>query len=336
MEDTIIRVLDGPTSELAQALDDQADLIEDKMEEQIDIIVGPDKTREEVIADGGMIGMVDAALQSFSEDATEAVEQLQAGADQAVAAGKELEATAKKYSWSASVSPFSVLSGEFATVTLTGQPSKGPLLTIRNIDGEVIIQEWVMAELTPGVYKYEFNADTRFPVGRAYFYSIYELTTGGIIEGSGMVEEMSLSTVAGMVASETGTRSVAQSALDAIEDVKAAIISEDSVSIIESLQGLQESIEDIPAELAALDDEGPSGLSDELNGISEQLEFLAEEFGIKDIEQIIEEQLADSPTLKAVRKKTDGISQIVDILLEILNQRLGGLDTPIVSMYLTD
>lgn len=49
----------------------------------------------------------------------------------------------------------------------------------------MIIKDWVMTEVSPGLYVYEFTADERFQVGKAYTYVITEQTTGGFSEWFG-------------------------------------------------------------------------------------------------------------------------------------------------------
>jgi hypothetical protein len=49
---------------------------------------------------------------------------------------------------------------------------------------------------------------------------------------------------------------------------------------------------------------------------------------------MLEEKLGGGATIKDMRKKTESISSIVDLLLQIIEGKLGGVDTPIVSTSL--
>ena len=326
VQDTVNAVLDKPISEvnaeIQQTLQDQTDLIDQKMEEQKTII--ETKTDE-------MVSAVDETLTSFEERTTEAIEQLQAGAEQAVAAGEELEATAKKYSWKATVSPNPALSGEAITLQVQGPSGLYPMVNIYSWDNQSIVKDWVMTETTPGLYIFEFNADTRFTPGKAYTYTVSEQTTGGLVTGSGSVEEMSITTIAGLASAAPEAERAAKKTLDLVKALEATIGSEDGVSIAITLKNLQESVEELPSIIA---NQGASPIvTSTLNEITDKLTELAAGQGY-DISEILEEKLSESPTIKAIRKKTDTIEGVLRILQALFEAKFGGMDAPIVSTVL--
>jgi hypothetical protein len=311
-------------------LDEQATKIDTKMEEQKELIVG-DKSVEEVKAAGGMIGMVEETLQSFEDRSTTVINTLQSGAQQAVEAGEELESIAKKYSWNAVVSPNPALTGEMITLQLQGQPELFPILNIYSWDNQSIIKDWVLAEVSPGLYQFEFQADSRFQVGKAYTYVITEQTTGGLVTGSGMVEEMSITTIAGLAAAAPEAERTAKKTLDLVKALEATIGSEDGISIALTLQNLQESVEELPEIMAR---EGPSAIiTSALNEISDKLNEIVSEEGY-DLEELFEEKLSESPTIKEIRKRTTTIEGVLNILRALFEAKFGGMDTPIVSAIL--
>ncbi|RKY33385.1 MAG: hypothetical protein DRP69_06395, partial [Candidatus Duberdicusella sinuisediminis] len=400
VQDTVNAVLDKPISEvnteLQQTLQQQTDTI-------TEIMVGEEKTPEEVIAEGGMVGMIEQSLQEFEQTTQEAISDLQLGAEQAVAAGKELYKTAKKFSWSATVAPdpakvnstvtitvqgpleyddpetpeedpqptqpilnlyswdnkplivnqpliktaegvftysfvvdkkFTagqaytyvvtesltgglvsgsgmvelsgwkatlapdpVLAGDTVTLTVQGLPDLEPKVSIYRWDDEVILQDEVMEESTtnPGVYTFKFTADERFPVGKAYTYLVTEERSSARIMGSGMVEEMSITTVAGLAASAPEAERAAKDALEAIKAVELALGADDGTSIALTLKNLQESVEKLPEIIAR---EGPSAkVIKAINDMSEKLNELASKEGF-DFSELLEEKLAESPTVR--------------------------------------
>lgn len=53
-----------------------------------------------------------------------------------------------------------------------------------------------------------------------------------------------------------------------------------------------------------------------------------------DLSGLLDEKLGDSSTMKEMRNKTDTIQTVVDLLLQIIEGKLGGMDEPIVSTSL--
>jgi len=110
------------------------------------------------------------------------------------------------------------------------------------------------------------------------------------------------------------------------------LISKDNVNIALTLQNLKSSVDALPAVLSK---EGPNTqLFNAVNDISDKLKSLIGGEGV-DLGGLLDEKLGGSSTIKDMRKKTESISAIVDLLLQIMEAKLGGIDTPIVSTSLT-
>jgi len=170
-------------------------------------------------------------------------------------------------SWGATVAPDPALAGDTITCRFREQPSKLPLVSIYTWDNKAIYSNQVMIETRPGFYVFSFVADTRFDVGKAYTYLVTESTTGGLVSGSGMVESMGITTVAGLAASAPEAERAAKKALDSIKSVEAVLISKDNVNIALTLQNLKSSVDALPAVLSK---EGPNTqLFNAVNDISE-------------------------------------------------------------------
>jgi hypothetical protein len=288
-----------------------------------------------------MSNTMNKTLSDFENRTYAAIDDLQSGANatqeaaaNASAAAAELEATAKKYSWSASVAPNPALLGDNITITCQGQPDLLPILNIYTWDNVNVIMDQFMTETTAGVYTYTFQAaSTVFTPGKPYTYVITEsVVTYGMVTGSGVIESMSITTVAGLASAAPGAERAAKKALEAIKAVEAVLVSGDNINIALTLKNLKDSVEALP-EILSKEGAGTGTISEAVNEIAEKLKALGLEEGY-DFSELIEKALGDSPAIKEVRSKTEAISGIVELLLKIFEAKFGGLDTPIVATTL--
>jgi hypothetical protein len=306
----------------------QTEVISGKMNQTVEVIQNASST---------MINMTNATLASFENRTTVAIASLSSAANQtlnasqrATAAADFLAATAKKYSWRASVSPDPALTGDDITLSAQGLNSTQPLATIYSWDNKEIVVEQPITEVNPGLYQYTFTADGRFTPGKSYTYMVKEqVVTGGLVAGSGMVESMSITTIAGLASAAPEAERAAKKALDAIKAVEAVLISGgDNINIALTLKNLRDSVQALPEVLAK---EGPTPqLAKSINEIADKLKVLLGEEGY-DFKDLLEKALGESPAIKEVRKKTDAINFVVDLLLQIFEAKFGGIDSPIVS-----
>jgi hypothetical protein len=317
-------------SQMISELKNQTALIDNKTNLTVEIIEG---------TAANMTGMINTTLQSFQNTTNTSLTLLASGAQKAVEAGENataaaeyLQATAKKYSWSASVAPNPALTGDSITLTVQGYNNTLPMVDLYSWDNKHLVDGEFAIESTPGLYSYEFTADSRFTPGKAYTYVVSEpVFTGGLVSGSGMVESMSMTTIAGLASAAPEAERAAKKALDAIKAVEAVLVSEDNINIALTLKNLKDSVDLLPEALAK---EGPSSrVSEAVNEIADRLKSLGIEEGF-DFTELLEKALGESPTMKEVRTKTDAISAIVQLLLQIFEAKFGGVDTPIVSTSL--
>ena len=311
-------------------MDSQTQLITTKMNEQVAII--ENKTTE-------MQTSVNKTLSSFESRTYKAIDDLQVGANQTINASLQalnatdkLEATAKKYSWAVSVSPNPVLVGDTITLTCQGEPALLPLLTIYSWDNKYIMRDQFLTEKSRGLYETNFKADSRFAPGKAYTYVVTEQKTGGLVAGSGVVESMSITTIAGLAAAAPEAERAAKKALDAIKAVEAMMTSGgEGTNIALALKNLKSSVDSLPDVIAK---EGPAAkINKTVEDISSRIKALFGEQGY-DISAIFEEILSESPTINEIKIKTGEIISASDIMLEIMERKLGGREEPFVSVSL--
>jgi hypothetical protein len=330
---TIAEKIDVPLStmeyNLTVKMANQTEIISDKMNETKDVI-------EQAAAN--MTQQVNDTLANFTQQTYLAVEQLQTSANQtlnasviATTAALDLRNASRKYSWSAQVSPDPALSGEIVTLSCQGDPEGIPVLNIYSWDNVGLETNIYMTQITAGLYQYDFEVDSRFTPGKAYTYVIGDVVTGGLVTGSGMVESMSITTIAGLAAAAPEAERAAKKSLDAIKALESVLLSGDNINIALTLKNLKESVEALPE---ALGREMPTTKTTEaLNELADRLKALGVEEGY-DFEELLEKALGESPTIKEVRGKTDAIKIVVDLLLQIFEAKFGGTDAPIVSTSL--
>jgi len=252
---------------------------------------------------------------------------LKASSVTAQGAANLLETTAKKYSWNAMVSPNPGLTGDKITVTCQGQPGLVPLLKVYSWDNKTILDNVRLVETSAGVYNYEFTADTRFTAGKAYTYVITEQSTGGMVSGSGMVEGMSMTTIAGLASAAPEAEKAAKKALEAIKSVESVLISKEPMNIALTLKNLKDSVDALPEVMTK---EGPSArLAQTVNEISTRIKKLGGDEGY-DFSTLVGKAVSDSPAIKELRSKADAIRASTDVLTNVFEAKFGGVDKPVV------
>ncbi|MFC1658694.1 hypothetical protein ACFL1D_04815 [Candidatus Omnitrophota bacterium] len=348
-EQTELIVGDKTTAEVLAA-GGMVGILTDKLDEQTELISGepPDgmtmeEYKQDIIDSGGMVGKVADALGNFSELSAEAIETLASGAEDAVEAGRALKSTAQRYSWNGNVSPDPALTNDMITLSVQGPDeyedpvtrevkAPAPLVSIYNWDYTPIIENWPITKVEEGLYVYTFKADSRFTAGKAYTYMVKDHVSGGLITGSGIVESVTLTTIEGLTSQTPLLKSAIDETLDAVTALEIAVGSDNDTNVILSLQSLQDSINELPEQLAQ---EGTSAVfARKLNEIAERLVGLGGEEGF-DLSDLVEEALGDSPAIKAIRSKADAIQGIVQLLQMLFESKFGGMDMPVVSTSLS-
>jgi hypothetical protein len=299
-------------------------------------IVETKLNEQEAVIRGATQDMMDAfsnVLVSFESKTQAAITLMDASAKTADTAGQTLKSTAEKYSWRITLSPDPALPGEEVTITATGLKQKKPTLDLYSWDDKQLVTAEKLKEsaTNPGVYTYKFTVDNRFATGKAYTFIMKETDSDGFEVGSGMIESMSLTSIAGLASAAPGAERAAKKALDAIKAVEAVLVSGENINIALTLKNLKDSVDALPAELAK---EGPSSrLNNTVDDISNRLKALGGKEGL-DLSALFEKALSSSPTVRDMRTKTDEIGSVIEILKQIFEAKFGGKDAPVVSTTL--
>ncbi len=348
MKETIDAKLDKPLSEVDEAiqlkLDAQTDLIQTTLDEQTQTISETLTTQTETLDTKltEQTTMIRDTLTSFENSVQGAIEDLAEGAaDIRVAgsemrlAGEEFEETARRYSGRL-ILPDSLLVGDTLNVRyrVIGAGAV-PIMDLYDHDNNLIVGSQILTAV-PGVeelYGYDVLIDDSFTGGKAITIMVTEANSGNLEVGSVMIESMSLTAVAGLASSAPRAASLIQEALDAIAQVKTTL-SVDVAGTNAALMHLQETVDVLPQVIAAEVEKGKTGaISRRVEEISEQLSALAGEEGY-DLSTILEKKLTESPTIKDIRDKADSIKGAVGVMRDIVEQKLGGSDEPVVSTSL--
>ncbi|MDD5129693.1 MAG: hypothetical protein PHS66_01375 [Candidatus Omnitrophica bacterium] len=344
--------LDTMTTKVNWALDKPISVMDSNMRK---ILAGENADVDAISAQGGIKGIVEqklndqetiirqattdmmdafsSVLVSFESKTQAAINLMDTSAKTAEVAGQTLKATAEKYSWRMALSPDPALPGEEITLTCTGLPNKYPIISVYSWDNEKLFTDEKLKEdkSNPGVYTFVFKADNRFDTGKAYTFIMTESDTDGFEVGSGMIESMSLTTIAGLASAAPGAERAAKKALDAIKAVEAVLVSGENINIAMTLKNLKDSVDALPAELAK---DGPSSrLNNTVDEISTRLKALGGKEGL-DLSALFEKALSSSPTVRDMRTKTDEIGSVIEILKQIFEAKFGGKDAPVVSATL--
>jgi hypothetical protein len=342
MDETVKANIDSPlsvfTDNMTQMMEDQSTMIVEQVTAQTVLMEAQTQMLED--ATDAITLLVDEAMVGFEEAVsgsllllTSSAATAKASAAVAKEAAALLETTALRHSWQSNVSPDPALSGDEITLRLQGPPDFEPKLTIYSWnDDEIIDGETLKESVTQeGLYTYEFTADTRFDAGKAYVYTItIPMEDGGdsLVSGSGVVEAMSITTIAGLAASAPEAARAAKKALEAIKTVEATLISDEDINIALTLSNLKDSVNDLPNIMAR--DEGSTRiLSKTVNDIAKRLQNLAGEEGY-DLGTILETALEDSATIEDISDKTDEVGQSIDVMQEVFEHKLGGLEDPFI------
>ncbi|MBU1998116.1 MAG: hypothetical protein KKE64_01315, partial [Candidatus Omnitrophica bacterium] len=336
--------LGNQTGVINASMSNQTQIINASMDKQLGVIVGVGRTPEEVTAQGGIVGMVQQSLTTFETQSNLTIQKLQLGAEQATEAGQTLSETAQRYSWSAGVAPNPALVNDEITLSVQGpeiykdpitqvESIVTPLISIFSSDGKVIYDSVPGARVASGLYELVFKADARFTPGQAYTYLVSEALSGGLVSGSGMVESMSMTTIAGLASSAPEAERAAKKAIEGIQALELLMgsTSKDGNSIMNTLNSLQESVDDLPRRIGK--SAKMTAISRDIDSIAARLEKILGDEGF-DFGELLEQKFTESPTIKEIRKKTEAINTIIQILQMLFEAKFGGLEDPIISTSL--
>jgi hypothetical protein len=184
----------------------------------------------------------------------------------------------------------------------------------------------------PGNYTFQFKAENaNFDPGQAYTYVVTEDITGGLVAGSGFVESISLTSVAGLASAAPAAERAAKEAVEAIKELEATMAKGGDVR--SALKSLQKSVADLPNEVAKISGGDTKRIRSTVNEISERLQKLAGNEGL-DFSTIIGKAIDDSSSIQDIRGRSQSITNSLELLGAIVEKRLGGAEDPIVATFL--
>jgi len=229
-----------------------------------------------------------------------------------------------------------VLIGDKVQIRFAGGEDWEPVISLHNFENKPIFENSPMSEVTgePGLYEYEIPKvlGEVFPPGKPVTVIVTEKKTRTTESGVFIVESTSLTALEGLVAANAGSKSVAQDALAAIRAVQVSLASGGNIGT--ALESLKKKIDIIPQKVAQ---EGGAGaaMRRSIDEVAGRLKQLVGEQGYdfsQLIESGIEEGIEKSETLGGIRRTTDEVQGATEVMQLLMEQKLGGIDEPVVHV----
>ncbi|HTL69679.1 MAG TPA: Ser-Thr-rich GPI-anchored membrane family protein [Candidatus Eisenbacteria bacterium] len=301
------------TTTIQSALDTQSQQINTKLDQQTAII--------------------QQKLDDFTSTIQDSIVKLEDASNLSLKSAKTLEETALKFSWKAVVAPNPALSGDSILLQAQGPTGLTPYLSVYNHQNKQVIANGIMEEdpTRPGNYNFEFKANSSdFDPGQAYTYIVTEDVTGGLVAGSGFVESISLTAVAGLASAAPAAEKAAKEAVEAIKELEATMAKGGDMR--SALKSLQKSVNELPQEVAKVSGGDTKRIRSTVNEISERLQKLAGNEGL-DLTQMIGKAIDENSSIQDIRGRSEAISQSLELLGAVVEKRLGGVDEPVVATF---
>ncbi len=318
VKNTVNSVLDTPISvvqaNIQTTLDNQTQTLVTKMDEQTQTI--------------------ETVLTNFENTISTSIVSLESAAEQSLASAQTLEDTALKFSWKAVVAPNPALTGDTILLQAQGPRSLFPYLSVYNNKNKQVIANGLMTEdpARPGNYSYAFPADAGdFTAGEAYTYVVTEDITGGLVAGSGFIEAISLTSVAGLASAAPAAEKAAKEASAAIDKLRLEMAKGGNVE--DAMKSLKRAIDDMKYASGNVPERENKIMRDRVAEIMEQVKQLAGDSGLN-LDEMFTKAIEESSTVQEIRSRTGQINQAVDLIGAVVEKRLGGVEEPIVDIQL--
>ena len=184
----------------------------------------------------------------------------------------------------------------------------------------------------PGDYSYSFNAARGdFEAGQAYTYLVTEDVTGGLVAGSGFIESISLTSVAGLAAAAPAAEKAAKEAVKAIKELEASMMKGGDIK--DTMKLLRKAVEDIQTSTGNVPELENKVMRARVAEITETLKQLAGDAGL-DFDQLFKKAIDESSSIQEIRSRAGSIGKAVELIGAVVEKRLGGVEEPIVDVQL--
>ncbi len=306
--------LTAQTATLTNKLDTQTTTINTKLDQQTQII--------------------QTTLTSFENKVQAAVTDLQNGATQSLAASETLKATALKFSWKAVVAPNPALTGDTIVLEAQGPKQLFPIVSVYNHTNKQVVVNGLMTEdpVKKGNYSFEFPAARGdFEPGQAYTYIVTEDTTGGLVAGSGFVESISLTSVAGLASAAPAAEKAAKEAVKAIKELQENIAKGGDLK--DTIISLKRSVDNLPLNDLKQPERENKVMRERVAEITKTLKELAGNEGLN-FDQLFKKAIDESSSIQEIRSRAGSINQAVELIGAVVEKRLGGVEDPVVDVQL--
>ncbi|MBN1587230.1 MAG: hypothetical protein JW937_07360, partial [Candidatus Omnitrophica bacterium] len=230
------------------------------------------------------------------------------------------------------LAPNSVLIGDKMQIRFRGQLGWQPKITIKDFEDQAVVDDQIMQLVAGSTELYEFTIEEirqeDFKPGKPATMTVVETLTGTTETDVFIVESTSLTSLQGLISSGLGAKEVAQDALSAIRSVEFMLGRGGDIG--GALEALKSTVAQLPKKAA---EEGGSGerLSNQITEISDKLNALAGEEGF-DFSSIIGTAIENSESITDIRRKSEKIQGASEVMQLIMENKLGGVDDPVVHV----
>ena len=273
------------------------------------------------------------SINEFNLTVSSSIVALETAAETAVDSAALLQETAERFAWKVVVSPNPVLVGDTLTFTGQGIAALKPTLSVYNHKNAQIVNNIEMTEDTenPGNYSYELKVNaSQLEPGQAYTFVLTEETTGGLVAGSGFVESVSLTAVAGLASAAPAAEKAAREALEAIRELEAKMAT--GGDLRKALLNLEKEVEELPNAILLKSEGKDKRMKAQMNEMAMRLQQLAGSQGL-DLSQMFTKAIDESSTIQDIHGRSNEIQAAVSVISDVVEQKLGGTDEVIQATF---
>ncbi len=226
--------------------------------------------------------------------------------------------------------------GETISIQLAGADNWTPLIEL-SADGVVLTAKTPMkkvgsdGKVTTFEYLVPESVGSLVPIGKSVVALVTESLTGFFDQGSFQFTGTSLDDLSGQIAASSASRGVIQDTYTAVKNLQGSLGGDGQLG--QKLEVLKQRIDRIPKAVA---EEGSNvRMKQAINDVAERISALAGDEGY-DFSQLmemgVEKGLEKSDSIQNIRKKTDTVQGATEVMQLLMENKLGGIDDPVVHV----
>ena len=149
--------------------------------------------------------------------------------------------------------------------------------------------------------------------------------------GSGFIEAISLTSVAGLASAAPAAEKAAKEAVKAIKELEASMAKGGDIK--DTMKLLRKAVEDLQTTNQNVPERENKLMRQRVAEITDQLKQLAGSEGLN-FDQLFKKAIDESSSIQEIRSRAGSINQAVELIGAVVEKRLGGVEEPIVDVQL--